>query len=365
MEEKRVLIIGAGIGGLSLAIKLKMPGISFRIIEKQKLWEIKGLAMSIQGQGIKSASSMGILEEIQKHGKSRNLQKIEDSNGRVLKKLIKNLSDDSFIIQRDTLHKSLRNRVPEVEMNLSVTKKVEINNKIYVSFSDGSSDYFDLVVGADGVNSEVLNTSAENPVYRTGTSPIIYSGTAIWGIKTNIEYKRIFEVWDQKGVCALYPVENGTVFSFIKKVPISFSSSREERASHIKKYFSSFNQDLIKDTLKNLPDEIFFDHIRYTRPEKWNRGRITLLGDACHSMSPLSGMGANLAMTDAVGLAEVIKRSDSIDDLQAELEFFNSIRKKEADRAYQLSRLRTRRALMNFPLNLIRNYKMKKSDWNY
>ena len=358
MAIKKILIIGAGISGLSLAINLKKMNIPYRIIEKQSKWSRKGLAMTIQGEGLEAASSLGILEEIKSPGKMRNLKKIEDRKARVLRKLVPDYSDQGFVIRRDVLHEALRSGVPDIEMELFVTHLKELKNSMEVTFSDASTDSFSLVVGADGVNSKTLSFVSNN-------SEVENSGFVLWGIEVKKEYDEIIEVWDNKGMCALYPVKEGTVFSFFRKVPKTFKSQRSERAGHIKNYFSSYPQAEIKEVLENLPEDIFFDHIRYTRPVNWNIGHVTLIGDACHSLSPLSGLGANLAMADAVGLSRIIQKNIDTDNFLETLEKYNSKRKEEADKAYFLSKQRTSRGMMAFPGTVFRNIKMKQTRWEY
>jgi 2-polyprenyl-6-methoxyphenol hydroxylase-like FAD-dependent oxidoreductase len=365
METKKILIIGAGISGLSLAINLKKMKIPFRIIEKQAKWNKKGLAMVIQGEGLDAALSMGILEEIKKQGNIRSLKKIENRKGKVLKRFNSDPSDQSFIIRRDTLHEALRSRAGNIEMDTSVSELKETSKSIDINFSDGSIDSFNLVVGADGINSKTRDFVRNSEEPGSPDSTFLYSGSVIWGITVKKRYSEIIEVWGDSGMCALYPVQEGTVISFFRKVPETFHSSRLERAAHIKKYFSSYSQPVIREVLNNLPEDIFFDKVRYTRPDKWNKGRITLIGDACHSLSPLSGLGANLAMSDAAGLAQVIKESETNAGLLEGLKIFNLKRKKEADKAYYLSRLRTSRGMLNFPGNLLRNRDMKRSGWEY
>ena len=365
MENKNILIVGAGIGGLSLAVNLKKLNIPFRIIEKQENWNKKGLAMSIQGEGLVAADSMGVLKEIRSQSKKRNLQRIENAEGKIIKQLEPEEEDTSFVIRRDVLHESLRLRVPGIEMNLSVSNLEENKHNIKVLFSNGSSDNFSLVVGADGINSGISKFIQGNNIHLDKKENLLYSGSVLWGITVKTKYDDIIEVWDKDKMIAFYPVDDGTVISFFKKAPGSFSSEREKRANHIKKYFSSFSQDIISGILENLPEKIFFDQIRYTRPRKWNNGKITLIGDACHSLSPLSGLGANLAMGDAGGLAQVIAVSDTHKNLLLRLEKFNRKRQMEADKAYYLSTYRTKRSMTGSAGSFIRNFKMKNINWEY
>ena len=108
MKTEKILIIGAGISGLSLAINLEMMKIPFRIIEKRAGWNKKGLAMAIQGEGLEAASSMGILEEIKTRGNIRSLKRIENSNGKVLKQFNPDPSDQSFIIRLSSLEPAIQ-----------------------------------------------------------------------------------------------------------------------------------------------------------------------------------------------------------------------------------------------------------------
>jgi len=365
MENKKILIVGAGISGLSLAINLKKMNIPFRIIEKQKNWKQKGLAMSIQGEGLAAASHMGILEEIKVFGIKRNLQRIENSTGKILKQIETNLLDSSFVIRRDVLHEALRLRITKIEMNLSVLDLEETPTGLKAIFSDGSSENFSLAVGADGINSEILKIITKLNNHPNIEKNRVYSGSVLWGITVTKKIKNIIEIWNKNTMIALYPIDHGTVISFFQKSPKSFSSPREDRSGHIKKYFSSFQQPVVKEILENLPKDIFFDQVRYTRPGKWNKGRITLIGDACHSLSPLSGLGANLAMGDAVGLAQIIKDSTNDKKMSKSLEIFNKKRITIANKAYNVSKMRTRRSMLSFPWTILRNLNMKQSYWIY
>lgn len=367
MEKKKILIIGAGISGLTLAINLKKLNIPFRLIEKQENWDIKGLAMTIQGEGLNSASSMGILDEIRDQGTKRNLSKIYNNKGKILKQFFPSSSDNSFIVQRDTLHEALRSKLSNIEMNLSVSDIKMQKNRFNIIFSDGSSDSFDLVVGADGINSSTRNYlfTSKNTDPNPSGSTVLHSGSVLWGITLNKKYDEIIEIWDKNRMCAFYPIQDKTVVSFFIKTPATFTSPEEERNSHIKKYFSSLSHPFIQEVLNVIPKDIFFDHVKYTRPDKWNIGRITLIGDACHSLSPLSGLGANLAMADAEGLAHIIYKYESKNSFPDILEEYNLKRKIEADKAYYLSKLRTRRGMLNFPKSILRNIKIKQSEWKY
>ncbi len=361
MEKKKILIIGAGISGLSLAVNLKKLDIPFRIIEKQSKWNIKGLAMTIQGEGLNAASSMGILDEIKLNGTKRNLAKIYNNKGKILKQFTPNSSDNSFIVQRDTLHEALRSKISNIEMGLSAAGISKLGNRLNVIFSDGSSDSFNLVVGADGINSTTRNYINSSNLNPSKDSSVVHSGSVLWGITLNKKYSEIIEVWDKNRMCAFYPVQNKTVVSFFMKAPELFTSSRAERERHIKKYFSTISHPFVQEVLDNIPKDIFFDHVRYTRPDKWNIGRITLIGDACHSLSPLSGLGANLAMADAEGLAQIIYTYGNNANFTDKLVKYNIKRKKEADFAFNLSKQRTSRGMMIFPWTIFRNIKIKNS----
>ena len=364
MKQKKILIIGAGISGLSLAINLQRMKIPFRIIEKQTNWKRKGLAMSIQGEGLNAAASLDILEEIKQKSTKRNLSRIYDPSDKVLKNIATNSHDMSFVIRRDVIHNALRARVPKIKMGISVSNITEKKDLIEVLFSDSSSDTFSMVVGADGINSKTRKYVLDNNI-NSNNKDLQYSGSVLWGFTLPQKYNEIFEVWDTNKMCATYPVENGTVFSFFMNVPESFSSPKQERQKYLKKHFSSFSNSIVQNVLHSLPENIFFDKVRYSRPAQWNRGKVTLVGDSCHSLSPLSGLGANLAMADAEGLVQVIKLSNNDEDLSRHLNIFNSVRKVEADKAYYKSKLRTARGMMPLPWKIIRNIKMKQSGWEY
>ncbi len=158
----KVLIVGGGIGGLTLAAFLKECEIDFNLVEIAKDWNKKGFSLGIWNNGRDILNKLGLAEFFDKEGEMIKDYFVYNGKGKILKKY--NLND--FYINygsaythlnRSKLHEALLSKIGEqkVSMNTSITSILQEEDGAIVIFSNGAKEKYDLVIGADGIHSKV------------------------------------------------------------------------------------------------------------------------------------------------------------------------------------------------------------------
>ena len=153
----RVLIAGAGIAGLALARALRRRGVNAEVVERMTEWQPIGAGLYLPANAVRALGELGVGTELAAHANPIERQRLLDHRGRLLADIdLARLWDGvggCVAIEREALHALLRADVP-VRLGLSV-EALEDGETPRVSFSDGSTGSYDLVVGADGVHSTI------------------------------------------------------------------------------------------------------------------------------------------------------------------------------------------------------------------
>src|SRR6266404_7662050 len=157
----RILIVGAGIAGLTAELFLDKKLHNITIIEKDTQWDRRGYAIILFNNGYKILQKLQTPNKLSETGNKFNFLRVFNNNGKILKTVdytnIHNKYGPSFVILRKELHTFLLNQTKpnKVRMGITITKIEETNDSVNVYFSDGKKEIFDLVIGADGVASKV------------------------------------------------------------------------------------------------------------------------------------------------------------------------------------------------------------------
>ena len=228
-------------------------------------------------------------------------------------------------IERDKLHKILtkKNKSADIRLGFTVKSLKQYRNKVNVVFSDNSNEDFDLVVGADGIDSKIRD-------YVIPGSKKDYTGFTFWILWSPKVFKfpkNVVHYFGDGKFLGMFPSRNKLGLLFMlsaKKDSIKNTDSREL----IRRNFSDMK---IESILKNLPQnsEIFHRDDEETRINRWHKGRVVLLGDSVHALSPVLGMGASMALEDAYVLSQELGKSGNI---EKDLENYFSKRKPRVDK---------------------------------
>lgn len=216
-------------------------------------------------------------------------------------------------LHRAELHHTLAKYLKETEiwLNTRISRFQQSRNGVDVTFSDGTQEHYSLVVGADGVHSQVRNLLF-------GTSKPVYAGYHCWRFLTSgipdLEEGASFELWGRGKRFGLAPMDRNHCYCYaFMNCPQDLDLEPELRLDFLKKHFADFGWHVGGMLNKITPEhEILQDRIFNVRLNMWKKGRIILIGDAAHAMTPNFGQGAALAIEDAFQLSQYINFSSSM-----------------------------------------------------
>ena len=309
MKNKRILISGASIAGPALAFWLKRYGFEPTIVERAPSIRPGGYAVDFRGTSLKILKKMGLFEEAQKFELRTHTITVVDKNNRKITTLPDGLTSGEFEIQRGDLANILyraTQKETEYIFDDSITAIHEKEDRVEVQFAKTATREFDLVVGADGLHSNVrsLVFGEESKFLKhLGYYISIFTVPNFMNLNTEAIYygtlgKRV----------ALY----GTGRPDECKVGLFFASETLDTDRHnpkkqkeiLRKVFGSeeWKVPQILESLSTTPD-FYFDSIGQIKMDRFSSGRTALLGDAAWCASPVTGMGTSLAFVGAYILA--------------------------------------------------------------
>jgi FAD-dependent urate hydroxylase len=156
-----VLIVGAGIAGLALARALANAGFALHIVEREAAWRPAGTGMYLPGNAARALRALGLEAPVAARAIRIPAQRVCDHRGRLLREIDVTRAwahvGPCLAIGRAELHDGLREGVRHVpvRMGLTVERLEQHNGVVSVALSDGTCGYYDLVVAADGIDSDV------------------------------------------------------------------------------------------------------------------------------------------------------------------------------------------------------------------
>ncbi|HLK13552.1 MAG TPA: FAD-dependent monooxygenase, partial [Fimbriimonadaceae bacterium] len=208
--------------------------------------------------------------------------------------------------------------------------------EVSVTFADGSTGEYDLVVGADGIHSTVrgLAVSQKAPSYAGAVS----WRSIIPARPRGVDHLMVFT--GERRYFGLVPVGGGHTYGFAGLDGEPFHDPPGGRLDRLRQHFHGFGPPVTGYLAALTRDEqIHFGPIESIDLEHWHAGRVLLIGDAAHASPPHMGEGGAMAIEDAIVLAELLRAADTIEDAIAR---FQARRKPRAGYVQQQSTLAAR-----------------------
>ena len=314
----RILIVGGGLAGLSLAIALRQRGLIPDIIERAFEFSIDGTGLFIVGNGTRALKLLGFSDLPMSQGDAwpeRQMCVISKQaflNHRGTK--LAEIDLETFWagcgpclgIRRSVLHRLFLEQMAGLPIRFGLTVQAlhQEKDQVSVHFSDGSKEIYDLIVGADGIDSTIrqLEFGESNPEFL---------GQVAWRfiapLPPGIDRWSVF--LGPRRTFLILPIGPDESYCYadetITSQPILFSSN--EPVMRLRKLFRDFASP-VSDILAQLESysQIHYSAIQEVARQHWGRGRVVLIGDAAHAMSPNMASGAAMAFEDALVLADII-----------------------------------------------------------
>ena len=317
----RVLIVGSGIAGQTLACALSRHGIGCDMVEIKPVFDIAGAGLYVQGPGLRAFLYIGVVQAIVSRGEPLpdDYSHACDSAGNVLARpsypRIAGAGIPAVVpIRRKVLHEILADAVAaagvDVRMGVTVESIDDSGARAAVRFTDGSRGQYDLVVGADGIRSRVRGL-----VF--GALEPSFSGYANWRVILPRPEGLLRTTWmmGRGNSFGIIPIARDTVYiGAVSKEPGNPRYERDQLPALCREKFAGFG-GLAPALLAQVTDpaQVVYTPIEEVlMPAPWHRGRVVVLGDAAHAGTPFWAMGASMAIEDAVLLAMLLERGGPV-----------------------------------------------------
>jgi len=299
------LIVGGGIGGLSLARELSLRGFSVTVLEKAEKLNPVGAGIIMNPNAMAVLEKNGLAAEVRRDSWPYLTRETRDREGRLLAmRDYRPLYDSGKLVPGALVHRA---HLLDVLYRSLPAGTVQFG----VSLKSIPLEEADLIVGADGIRSQVRQErfGPQEPRYMGYRSHRL--------IMDNVAGVRCFTEYLGRGQrIGLVPISEARLYLWT-----TFNSPRDTASPlDFREFFGQFTADVLRRLFAALPppEGIITTAVEELAAEDWVRvgaqGCAVLLGDAAHAMTPNIGQGAGMAMEDAAVLAEELAREGKIED---------------------------------------------------
>ena len=329
MENLKVVVVGAGMGGLTTALAMQRAGYDVEVYDRVKELRPAGAGISLWSNGVKVLNRLGLGPEIAQIGGPMQQMAYYAKSGELLTRfslspLIEEVGQPPYPVSRTDLQQMLLEAVGQenVQLNKRCVEIEQTETGATAIFEDGHRAAADLVVGADGTHSIIRTHVLGHKPERS------YVGYVNWnGLVPASEAIAPLDSWDiyvGNGQRASVMPVGGDRFYFFFDVPLPKGTERnpehfkQELSEHFKGWANPV-QNLIQQLDPEKTNRVEIHDIEPL--ETLVKGKVALIGDAAHSTSPDLGQGGCQAMEDAWTLANCLLTTNlSVEDAIARYE---------------------------------------------
>ncbi len=314
---KKALIIGGGIGGLCTAIAFRDKGIAVDLVEIKQVWTVYGVGIIQQSNVVRSMAQLGLVDKYLSASFPFETVGIYNPVGHRIAtipgaRLAGPEYPANLGIARSALHKVLTTTAQEkgtvVRLGVTAAEIIQSNENVEVKFTDGTSGEYDVVIGADGVNSKIRQMIfPEAP-------QVTLTGQSVWrhNFSRPADMTELINfVGGKRGSAGLCPLADGLMYMFVTShEPGNPKFPEEQLPALMRERLEGFG-GIIGELREQItdPKEIVYRPLEYLLlPNPWFKGRVLLIGDAAHATTPHLGQGAGMAIEDAIVIADELAK---------------------------------------------------------
>lgn len=330
----RIIIAGAGVGGMALAALLRKRGVKAEMYERAESLEQSGYMISLYPVGSRIFHGLGLMEDFLKASARMDAYTVYNGHGEEIHTYDIGGALAKFgytgTILRGELLKLLRSQCEDVPLKFGTRVEgfEDKGDEVEVYLSNGTTRRCDVLVGADGIHSSIRTKLF-------GATPDEETGWGCWvwvmqGLKR--PPGEIREYWGSGRLVGTYPVKDGWGVigagpaDEIGPVTVGHDGRR------VREYLATFGE-AVEDLLPGIPDDVsklFWWKLADHRAEEWVRGRVALMGDSACAFLPTAGVGASMALESAAVLDDELGRTDA-KFAEGALAHYEQRRKKRAE----------------------------------
>ncbi|GME56978.1 Monooxygenase FAD-binding protein [Neofusicoccum parvum] len=319
-----VVIVGGGIAGMTLAKVLEQCGISYA------LWEARdaivfagGASVGLLPNGLRILDQIGVAEQVEQFAAPHDLWELRDANGNLLNSLTgmrrfkEELGYTDFFVERqhvlEILYETLTDK-SRIHTSKRVSSVESFPTHAVVTANDGSKISCEFVIGADGVRSAVRR-SIEAALPNLVKNPHNFGSTynCVFGVSKPVEGLRAgrnFRIFRPDVSVLVFSGKDGILFWFLfedrksltefKDIPRYLDEDAELLANKVADV--TVSDGVVFSDVFRSREFMFMTALEEGIAENWFAGRMVLVGDSAHKMTPHAAMGANQAMESSVCL---------------------------------------------------------------
>jgi salicylate hydroxylase/6-hydroxynicotinate 3-monooxygenase len=339
-------------GGLSAAITLRKVGFDVQVYEQAQRFGRIGAGIQMLPNSCKVLRGIGVLDRLRQIAfmPYSHLNRVWDT-GEVKRELP--MPEDMYgapflCMHRADLHQALSDAVPSeiVHLGKKLSGLEPRGRRVHLSFEDGSKAEADAVIGADGVHSLVreIVVGPDKPIHkgriayravfdaaRLGAMQIAPSRTKWWG--------------PDRHIVIYYTTKDRSQLYFVTSVPepadwiTPESWSAKGDVEELRAAYEGFHPE-VRNVLDSCPECHKWAILEREPLPAWSSGRVALLGDACHPMTPYMAQGAATSIEDAAVLARALEAVDG-EDVEGAFRVYEATRKPRTSRIQAISSANT------------------------
>lgn len=315
----RVVVVGAGIGGLASAVALRHAGVEVMVVESASQIAEIGAALSLWPNALAACDVLSVSREVREAASPEFGGGVNAPDGRRIieadvEAAIRRFGGPTVLIHRAKLQRVLLDaaRGVEIRVNARCTKVTQGADGTTVHLRDGTELRSDAVIGCDGIWSAVRASLGERDRPR-------YTGISCW--RTIVQYPgTLHDSWITAGGGCQFlaaPMADGLVYvAGSARLDEGVGPAIDNKVAYLRRTFGGWH-DPIPSLLDELCEEDVLVNDLYDRPAPaWmSRGRVALVGDAAHPMTPDLGQGGCQAIEDAAVLGDCFTVGGTIEQI--------------------------------------------------
>ena len=337
-KKLSIAVVGAGMGGLAVAATLRRVGFDVQVYEQASRFARIGAGIQMMPNSMKVLRGIGIEERMRQTAFApySHLNRIGDT-GEVTRELPmpENLYGALYLcMHRADLHGALASVLPAdiIHLGKKLVGLDQAAGGVTLAFADGARASADAVIGADGVHSTVRDiiVGPDAPIHRGRIAyRAVFPASLMKG--RDIGHSRTKWWGSDRHIVIYYTKRDRSEIYFVTSVPepaewvTAESWSAKGDVKELRAAYDGFHQN-VRAVLDACPDCHKWAILEREPLPYWSDGRVVLLGDACHPMTPYMAQGAATSIEDAAALARCLEASEG-DDLEGAFKRYEAHRK--------------------------------------
>lgn len=326
-QNLKALVIGGGFSGMAAAIELRKQGVDVDLIEIDPGWRSYGAGISLGGATLRAFRQLGILDAFLREGNGADGVQIFLGNGHPIgelptPRLAGPDTPGGGAIMRPALARLMaeatRASGTQVHLGTGFASIEQDAEGVTVQLTNGRSQRYDLVIGADGLYSKTRQT-----VFPGAPTPQ-YTGQAVWRavLPRPAEVQCAMMWMGPRTKPGVNPVSKDEMYMFITEHrPLNEHVDPKDFPRLMRGLLEDFSAPLLAQIREQITDTssiVFRPLEAMLMPQPWFKGRVVLIGDAVHATTPHLASGACIGIEDGLVLAECVGRGGPVQDaLQA------------------------------------------------